>query len=177
MSFSPPPGQLIIQPENRFLCCLLQVDYLSPAHFVVDYQTARSATLAQDGVPLVWQNEVAGWVQRLQVGGSEQRLYAYGTLKEGVNIEGWELGLVLPVFKTIAVECPNCHRVFEAQDGHESCPCIRRASCLILRTICIESVRLCPRWNEDSQEPGTLSEYLARQFATAVDYIQIIDPI
>jgi hypothetical protein len=176
MSFSLSPGQLMLQPENRFLCCLLQSDYLSPARFVADTKTTRTARLAQNGVPLFWQNEEVGRVQRLQVGGSELRLYAYGALNEGVDVQDWELGLALPVFQAIGVECPICHRVFEAQSD-EACPCIHQASCLILRTICIESVRLCPRWNEDSKEPGTLSEYLARQFKTAVDYIQVIDPL
>lgn len=103
-------------------------------------------------------------------------LYAYGALNAGVSTEGWELGLTLPVFKALSVQCPICQRAFESQ-GEESCPCIHLAPCLILRTIYIESVRLYPRWNEDSKEPGTLSEYLARQFPTVVDYIQISNPI
>lgn len=110
------------------------------------------------------------------MGGSELRLYAYGALNEGVDVQGLELSLALPVFQAIGVKCPICHRVFEAQTD-EACLCIHQASCLILCTICIESVHLCPRWNEDSKEPGTLSEYLARQFKAAVDYIQVIDPL
>lgn len=166
----------MLQPENRFLCCLLQSDYLSPARFVADARSTRTAKLMHSEVPLFWQNEEVGRVQRLQVGGSELRLYAYGAINEGTDVQGWELGLALPVFQAVDVGCPICNRMFDSQDG-ESCLCIHEASCLILRTICIESVRLYPRWNEDSKEPGTLSEYLARQFKAAVDYIQVVDPL
>ena len=176
MIFPHEPGGIIVQPDGRIVCCLMQADRLSPAKFLANAQALRTTTLSKKAIPVVLENQSAGEITKLQFGGEAGCLFAYGYLNDSFDAAVLDSCLAIAEFSPQGVLCGVCGTLSNAQTRVQ-CECLERSACLILKSICIERVLFYRRWNEDSKEAGSRAAFLSAQFTDAIATMQIVDPL